>query len=74
MLSLNRKAESVLLEAGVANPYLYVEAADVDSLEIHGIVSTKAEKEMVEDVLRKIKGVKRVENNLEVNATTFPQL
>jgi cytidylate kinase len=66
ILSLNRKAESALLEAGIMNPYLFVKAEDADTLRIYGMVSTGDEKGSVEDLLKKIKGVKKIINELQL--------
>ena len=67
ILSLHRKAESALLEAGIMTPYLFVEAEDADTLRIYGIVSSGDEKGVIEDVIKKIKGVKKIFNDLKVS-------
>ncbi|OGP66746.1 MAG: hypothetical protein A2170_02335 [Deltaproteobacteria bacterium RBG_13_53_10] len=71
MLSLYRNAESALLEAGVLNPHLFVEAEAEDTLRIYGIVSTGEEKRGVEDALKKIKAAKRIINDIQVNPAAF---
>ncbi len=67
MLSLHRKAESALLEAGVLNPHLFVEAEAEDTVRIYGIVSSGEEKGVVEGALKKVKGAKKIINDLQVN-------
>ena len=67
MLSLHRKAESALLEAGILNPHLFVEAPAEDTVRIYGIVGSGEEKKGVEDALRKVKGTKKVINDVQVN-------
>ena len=67
MLSLHRKAESALLEAGILNPHLFVEAEAEDTVRIYGIVSSGEEKGVVENTLKKIKGAKKIINEIQVN-------
>jgi hypothetical protein len=70
-LSLYRKAESALLEAGVLNPHLFVQAEAEDTVRIYGIVSSGEEKGFVENTLKKIKGAKKIINEIQVNPGAF---
>ena len=67
MLSLHRKAESALLEAGILNPNLFLEAEAEDTVRIYGIVSSGEEKAVVERALKKVTGAKKVINEVQVN-------
>lgn len=66
ILSLNRRAESALLEAGIMNPNVFVEVVDPDTIRIYGLVGSVEEKEMIGDAVRKIRGVHRVSNELQI--------
>jgi cytidylate kinase len=67
MLSLHRKAESALLEAGIMNPHLFIDAEAEDTLRIYGIASSGEERVAVGDALKKIKGAKKIINEVQVN-------
>lgn len=67
MLSLQRKAESALLEAGILTPHIFVEAEAEDAVRVYGIVSSRDEKGNVSDALKKVKGAKKVINDVQVN-------
>jgi len=71
MLSLQRKAESALLEAGILNPNLFLEAEAEDSVRIYGIVSSGEEKAVVERALKNVPGAKKVINEVQVNPAAF---
>jgi len=65
-LSLNRKVESILLEAGVMSPHLFSTVEGPDSVRLYGIVNSPEEKEGIEKLVKKIKGVKNIKNELVV--------
>ena len=65
-LSLNRKVESALLEAGVTGLHLFFTVLDPDSVRLYGLVNSSEEKEKSEEVLKKIKGIKNIQNELVV--------
>jgi cytidylate kinase len=67
-LSLNRKVESALLEAGVMDLHLFFTVEDPDSVRLYGIVNSSEEKEKSEKVLKKIKGIKNIKNELVVTS------
>ena len=66
-LSLNRKVDSVLLEAGVTNLHLFFTVEEPDSVMLYGIVNSSEEKEKIEKLVKKIKGIKTIKNQLVVS-------
>jgi cytidylate kinase len=70
-LSLLRKAESALIEAGIMNPYLFVSVEDPDSVWLHGLANSLEEKEKAEKVIKGIKGIKKVTNDLVLSRAYF---
>ena len=66
-LSLNRKIESVLLEAGVVNLNLFFTVEEPDSVMLYGIVNSSEEKERIEKLVKKIKEIKNIKNQLVVS-------
>jgi cytidylate kinase len=65
-LSLQRKVEAAFLEAGLTNPHLFVTVDDVDSVRLYGIVSSDEENKTTEKMVKQIKGVKTVKNEITV--------
>ena len=65
-LSLNRKVESALLEAGVMNPHLFVTVEDANSVRLYGVVNSQEEKEAAEKIIKGIKDIKKIANDLVV--------
>ena len=65
-LSLNRKVESILLEAGVTSSHLFFTVEEMDSVRLFGIVNSSEEKEGIEKLVKKIKGIKNINNELIV--------
>ncbi len=65
-LSLQRKVESSLLEAGVANPHLFVSVENSNTVRLYGMVNSSEEKDAVERVIKGIKDTKKIENDLVV--------
>jgi cytidylate kinase len=63
-LSLHRKVESVLLEAGVTNQHVFFTVEDADSVRVYGITYSLEEKENIEKVLKGVKDIKNVTNEL----------
>jgi cytidylate kinase len=66
-LSLHRKVESALLETGMMNQYLFFNIEDPDSVKVYGLVHSSEEKENIERILKGIKDVKKVINELEIS-------
>ena len=65
-LSLQRKIESVLLEAGVLSPHLFVTVEEMDLVRLYGVAGSTEEKQLVEKTVRTVPGVKKVENEISV--------
>ncbi len=65
-LSLNRKVESALLEAGVKGLHLFFTVEEPDSVRLYGIVNSSGEKEDIEKLLKTIKGIRSIKNELVV--------
>jgi cytidylate kinase len=66
MLSLQRKIESALMEAGLMNPFLSFSVEGVDSVRISGSVNSSVEASQIIQTLKEIEGVKNVKNDLTV--------
>jgi cytidylate kinase len=65
-LSLQRKVESALLEAGIANQHLFITVEDADAVRVYGLAYSADEKQMVEKILRGIKDIKTITNELVI--------
>ena len=65
-LSLQRKVEAALLEAGLSSQYLNFSVEDVDSVRLYGLVSTSEKKEKIETVLKDIKEIKKMINDVTI--------
>jgi cytidylate kinase len=65
-LSLQRKVESALLEAGATSPHLFVTVESIDSVRLFGIAYSSEEKKTLETIVKKIGGVKHIENDVQV--------
>jgi cytidylate kinase len=65
-LSLQRRIESTLLEAGIMNTNLFFKVEDTDSVRLFGSVNSSAEKKEVVDILKGIKDIKKIKNDLTV--------
>jgi cytidylate kinase len=66
ILSLTRRVESSLLEAGIVNPHLFFSVEDTDSIRLYGIVGSEEEKKSVEKIVKGIKDIKSVANDITV--------
>jgi cytidylate kinase len=65
-LSLHRKVESDLLEAGVTNQHIFFTIEDADSVRVYGVATSSEEKENIERILKRIKGIKNITNELTI--------
>jgi cytidylate kinase len=65
-LSLLRKIESALLEAGVLSLRTFFTVEDMETVRIYGVVHSQTEKEALEAVIGRIKGIKTIKNDLTV--------
>jgi cytidylate kinase len=66
-LSLHRKVESALIEAGMMNQFLFFNIEDPDSVKVYGLTHSLEEKENIEKILKGIKDVKKVINELGIS-------
>ena len=65
-LSLTRKVESLLLEAGATSPHIFFTVEETNAVRLFGFADSSAEKERVENLVRKIKEIKNIKNELVV--------
>ena len=65
-LSLYRKVESALLEAGLLHQHLFFTVEDLDSVRLFGVVNSSEEKGKTERMLKRIKEIKNIKNELLV--------
>jgi cytidylate kinase len=66
--ALQRKIESTLLEAGILGPHVFFSVEGVDSVRIFGVATSREERENIETLLRGIKGIKHVKNDLRIGS------
>jgi len=69
-LSLQRRVESKLIEAGFKRPHLFFEVEGEKEIRIYGMVDTLEEKEEVEKILYKVGGIEKIKNDLLVYPRT----
>lgn len=65
-LSLQRKVDAAFLEAGIINQPLFFTVENTDSVRLYGLVNSLEEKEKVESILKGIKDIKNIVNDLTV--------
>ncbi len=65
-LSLKRKVESLLLEAGVTSASVFFHVEEPNAVRLFGMVHSAGEKEEIGSLVKKIKEVKNVKNELVV--------
>lgn len=65
-LSIHRQVESELFEAGLMKHHIFFEVEGDRELIIYGIVSSQEDKEKIDKILNKIKGIKSIKNDLVV--------
>ncbi|MCJ7641405.1 MAG: BON domain-containing protein, partial [Desulfobacterales bacterium] len=65
-LSLNRKVESALLEAGSLSSTLFVTVEDSDSVRLFGVAGSSEERGLAERTVKNVSGVSRVFNDVKV--------
>lgn len=65
-LALQRKVESVFLETGVMSTHLFFNVEDSDSVRLFGFVNSPEEKEEIERIVKGIRDVKKVMNEIGV--------
>ncbi len=65
-LSITRRVEAALLEAGMLSPHIFYELDDDNVLRIYGVVYSPGDKEEVEKILCNLSGINRIKNELRV--------
>jgi cytidylate kinase len=65
-LSLHRRIESAILDAGITNATLFITVEDTNSVKIDGLAYSWEEKEMVEKIVKGTKGVNKITNELKL--------
>jgi len=68
-LSLQRRIESAFLEADIPSSHLYFAVEDPENVRLFGYASSKEEKGRIETVVRRVKGVREIQNEISI----FPQ-
>jgi len=63
-LSLQRKVEAAALEAGMESQHTFFNVEDGETVRLYGIVYSLNEKEALEKMMKGIRGVRKVINNL----------
>jgi len=70
-LSLQRRIESAFLEAGVPSSHLFFVVEDTENVRLYGFASSKEEKGRVESVVKSVKGVREIQNEINISAQGF---
>jgi cytidylate kinase len=65
-LSLQRRIESVFLEEGIPSYPAFFSVEEPENVRLYGIVYSGEEKGRIENVVKKVKGVKKIENDITV--------
>jgi cytidylate kinase len=68
-MAIHRKIESAFLEAGAMNPHLFFNVEDSETVRLYGFATSPEEKEEIERIVKGIKDVKKVTNELSVVRT-----
>jgi cytidylate kinase len=66
MLAMQRRVESVFLDSGVMSTHLFFNVEDSDTVRLYGFVNSSEEKEKIERIVKGIKDVKKVINEIGV--------
>jgi len=70
-LSLNRRIESLLLKAGFTSAHLFFTVEEANSVRLFGMVNSAGEKEAIENLVKKIKEIRNIKNELVVFTGTM---
>lgn len=74
-LSLQRKIESALLEAGVMSLRVFYDIEDLETVRFYGVVHTEEEKEAVINVVRNIREIREIKDDMTVrNLPNLPNM
>ncbi len=65
-LSLQRRIESAFLEAGIPSSSFFFSVEGAEDVRLYGYTSSREEKGKVESVVRKVKGVREIQNEINI--------
>jgi cytidylate kinase len=65
-LAIQRKIESAFLEVGVTSPHIFFEVEDSNKVRLYGFVNSAEEKEAIERIVKRMKDVENVTNELSI--------
>jgi hypothetical protein len=65
-LSLQRRIESAFLEAGAPSSHLFFEVEDSENVRLYGFASSKEEKGQIESMVKRVRGVRGIRNEINV--------
>jgi len=65
-LAVQRKVESAFLETGVMSTHLFFNVEDSDAVRLYGFVNSPEEKEEIERIVKGIRDVKKVMNEIAI--------
>jgi len=65
-LSLQRRIESAFLEAGAPSSHLFFEVEDAENVRLYGFTSSKEEKGQIESMVKRVRGVREIRNEINV--------
>ena len=68
MMGLARRAEAALIEAGFSPPSLSVSVLDPGKIKVSGIVATESTRTKTEEILKGVKGIESIDNQVRVAA------
>ena len=66
MMGLARRAEAALIEAGFPSAAVSVAVVEPGKIRLTGIVAVESTKTKVEEILKGVKGIESVDNELQV--------
>jgi cytidylate kinase len=67
-LSLQRRIESAFLEEGIPSSHLFFAVEDPENVRLYGFASSKEEKGRIERVVKRVKGVRGIQNEINIFA------
>jgi osmotically-inducible protein OsmY len=68
-LFLQRRIESAFLEEGIPSSHLFFAVEDPENVRLYGFASSKEEKGRIESVVKRVRGVRGIHNEINI----FPQ-
>jgi cytidylate kinase len=68
MMGLARRAEAALIEAGFSSPSFSVTVIEPGKIQVSGVVATASTRTKAEEILKGVKGIELIENQVRVAA------